>query len=329
MIRKRTKDIIELNVKPSTDRNRYKDNIITALYNNGIILNKIRGILSRHKVYYGAQIDEDLNQLTFLELCKKSPDEIIEMYEDDPSRLVGLCVRIAVLKGVAKGENTTPKHNLCDWILHFSAFNIKQKTENKDLFNNTLIDLNTEDTNYNEDYETELLELILKVLDERGLDILTAEPNKIAAIKKILRITLININNKTRMNILTPQQIERLEQVIPIIKEWHRTRLVQHITTEEIELIAKAYNIFYPQHKLVLSCGSCIKDAMDLIDINYNRYKKNHANPGIELIQKQEVEEMLNEAIDEAENVIKAKEEKKKKAATSKITFENKTTKNN
>ena len=142
--KQKKRDELHLQVKHSQDKKTYKDNIITALYLDGIVLKKIKGILARHKVPTQAFIEEDLNQIVFLELSKKSADEIINMYEDDPNRLLGLCVRIAVLKGVAKNGTEYPKQNITKFLTYLSNLSYDRKAGDSEFFLSLMIDEDTD-----------------------------------------------------------------------------------------------------------------------------------------------------------------------------------------
>lgn len=119
----------EFTLKVTTSENKqiYKDRIITALYNSGVVHDKVKGICYRNFINTDTYIHEDILQETFYWLSKKPPDELIEMYEDNPKRLIGLSVRIAVLKGVASNsrDKDYPKHSLAKYILH--ASNLQQR----------------------------------------------------------------------------------------------------------------------------------------------------------------------------------------------------------
>ena len=82
-------------------------------------------------------IHEDIIGETFYYLSKKSADEIIEMHESNPKRLIGLCTTIAVLKGVAKSSTNPdyPKHSIATTILHTSTLqqlSVVSQTEESD-----------------------------------------------------------------------------------------------------------------------------------------------------------------------------------------------------
>ncbi len=152
------------------EKQKLKDKIITDLYNSNEIQRKCNGICARNFIHKDTFIAEDIVQETFLHLSKKSADFIIELYEDNPKRLIGLCVTIACLKGVVQNRGY-PKHSLAPWILfasNFQQLSHLNPTEthssddtNQDKHQIVLSDSSTEPDNYAEMWElirTELTE---------------------------------------------------------------------------------------------------------------------------------------------------------------------------
>lgn len=110
-------------VREHEDPTIYRDRILTALFNSGAVHEKVENVCFRSGVKKYSYIHEDLLQEVFYWLSRKPAKEVITMYEDNPARLIGLSVRIAVLKGAAKeGPNriNNPKHSLIGYILHTS-----------------------------------------------------------------------------------------------------------------------------------------------------------------------------------------------------------------
>lgn len=97
----------------------YKARIITALYNTGAVQAAVKRICFRHYIHEDTEIHQDITQETFYQLSKKNADEIIEIYERDASKLIGLCVRIAILNGVAK-KGDRPYSSIAGSILFAS-----------------------------------------------------------------------------------------------------------------------------------------------------------------------------------------------------------------
>jgi hypothetical protein len=122
------KQILKLNVKKARSKKKYKDNIITALYESGLVQNKVKGICMRNKIKRETYIQEDIVGEVFYYLSKKNPDEIIEMYETDQSRLLGLAVVIAVRQGVGclNTKDIYPKHSVAKQILFTSNLNKRE-----------------------------------------------------------------------------------------------------------------------------------------------------------------------------------------------------------
>lgn len=154
---------------------KYKNRILTEIYNTGILQQKIQGMAFRNRINKDSYIYQDAIQETFMWLCRKQPQEIIEMYEDDPKRIIGLGVKIAVLKCFSANKNDPdyPKHSLCRYILFASTFNTMQHISSTECsgeddpndYNKVLVDRGTE-----EDPDKELWALIRSEL--------TAEQNE-------------------------------------------------------------------------------------------------------------------------------------------------------
>ena len=139
----------------------YKNRIITQLYKSGEVQKKIEGICYRNFIKPETRINEDIVQETFFWLSKKTSDEIIEMYEDNPKRLLGLAVRIAVWKGVSKKKSSNnPKHSLAQYLLFTSNYqqmdniNPTDNFEDGDVHNIHLIDKDSEVDNEKLMWET-------------------------------------------------------------------------------------------------------------------------------------------------------------------------------
>jgi len=325
--RERKKDQIILNVAKSKDKEKYKNNIISEFYKTGIIINKIKGIFNRHRIPYEARLEEDLNQIVFEELCKKSAHEIIEMYEDDPSRLVGLCVRIAILKGVAENGSNNPKINFTRWALYYSRLNQNNDAHSESYALECLLD---EDTDLTDDeievkfladtLDNQLSEEALLTLEkfreefkndtkQRKKASLQKYFNRRTTNKKEFGKLLIETNfiiNKNIRNKPMDKQtlLIEIEKVLPVIREYHKTRKVGHLTTDDIIELKRIYDTYInPASRLMTSCAGCIKDAMDIMESFYS------ANKPKEVI-KQEEEKPAEEKLT-FEGVINVEAEKK------------------
>ena len=113
------------NVKRCEDNTVYKNNIITELFNSGLIQEKISGMCYRNFISRDTYIQEDILQEVFFHVSKVPVETVIEMYEDNPSRLIGLSVRIIAWKGLSGLNNTKlqPKHSVAKHILFASNLN--------------------------------------------------------------------------------------------------------------------------------------------------------------------------------------------------------------
>jgi len=155
-----------LSVKPHADSAIYKDRIISALYLHPAIDNHIKGICYRNFIKPETRIWEDVKGETFYHLCRKSPEDIISMYEDNPARLLGLIIRIAILKGVASNSNNPdyPKHSIAKYILfasNLSKHEYLSPIGEKDVgdFVQTVLHPDTLPDNFKEMWDTILSEL--------------------------------------------------------------------------------------------------------------------------------------------------------------------------
>jgi hypothetical protein len=115
-------------IKPHEDPTVYKDRILSELFLCGAVQEKIKGICFRNYINPSTHIQDDILQETFYHLCRTKAEQLIEMYEDDSSRLLGLSVRIAILKGVTKNKSNPdyPKHSVMTSILFASNLNHPQ-----------------------------------------------------------------------------------------------------------------------------------------------------------------------------------------------------------
>lgn len=107
-----------------TEQQAFKDKTLTRLYKSGFVHDKILGIASRH-THYDSYIHEDILQEVFFHLSKYPNDKFIELMSRNPDKLIGLAVRIAILKGVTKNSVIPdyPKHSVLTNILFASNLN--------------------------------------------------------------------------------------------------------------------------------------------------------------------------------------------------------------
>lgn len=115
------------------EKEKFKDKIITDLYNSGEIQKKLKNLLIRNNFPLGFDLESDVLQNTFYYLCRISADQLIEMHLDNPRRIVGLAVSIMVRKNVLQNKVTgNPKHSLCHWIMYGSNCGEKQRDDDDD-----------------------------------------------------------------------------------------------------------------------------------------------------------------------------------------------------
>ena len=165
---------LQFSVTPSIDKEEYKNNILSALYEQDIIKEKIKGMLYRNQIPYDSNMADDVLNETFYYLSRIKPDEIIEMYKDKPNRLLGLFVTICKRKCFLtnKSQPNYPKHSLTKFILYTSNFqkNISiNPSENVDDDNDFSQQLSDEDV----ENKKEVWEIIYSSLNKEQLTFLT------------------------------------------------------------------------------------------------------------------------------------------------------------
>lgn len=112
-----------------------KDQILTQLFNSGILQQKIMGMCKNYHVNLHSRIEDDVLQTTFEQLAKKDPDDIIQMYcegggeiKDKKCPLVGMATRISHWKGFDRAKKTGtdeyyPNHSIGQQIMWTSMLN--------------------------------------------------------------------------------------------------------------------------------------------------------------------------------------------------------------
>lgn len=109
--------------RTEAEKKQLKDRIITELYNSGAVQKKCAGFLFRNSIKQDTQIGEDSVQETFYWLSRYPTDKLIEAYEDNPNRVLALCVTILRFKCFSRATSGYPRHSLAWWILNFSNLN--------------------------------------------------------------------------------------------------------------------------------------------------------------------------------------------------------------
>lgn len=170
----RQENKIELSVIPSIEKEKYKNNIISALYKQPIIKEKIKGMLYRNLIPLDTNMADDVLNETFYYLSRMKAAEIIEMYENKPNRLLGLFVTICKRKCFLtnKAQPDYPKHSLAKFILYTSNFqkNISlTHSENIDDDN----DFSQQLTDDEDDSRKEIWEIIYSSLNKEQLAFIT------------------------------------------------------------------------------------------------------------------------------------------------------------
>lgn len=101
-------------VKADKDRVKYRDAILTEFFKSGILDDKISGVMWRNRISYSTQLNEDIRAETLYWLSKQPIETIIEIYERNPNKLIGLAVTILKRKTVSYSSRDAdyPKHSL-------------------------------------------------------------------------------------------------------------------------------------------------------------------------------------------------------------------------
>lgn len=183
----RQENKIELSVIPSLDKEEYKNRILTALYLQPILKEKIKGMLYRNSIHYETNMSDDVLNETFYYLSRMKAVEIIEMYEDKPNRLLGLFVTICKRKCFLtnKSQPDYPKHSLAKFILYTSNF---QKNIS---INHSENDFSQQLTDEEDDSRKEIWETIYSSLNKEQLAFITNH---------------FNINEKERKSLMRKKE---------------------------------------------------------------------------------------------------------------------------
>lgn len=196
-----------------TEKENYKNKILTELFKSGKIHKNVELILFKNKIHQDTKIADDLVQETFYHLSKFNTDTLIEMYEDNPKRLLGLGVTIAIRKGVLKNPlyPDYPKQSLCKFILFTSSLS---------KFNFSISDYNNEDNEIliipndeSSKAENELWKYVHKNLNDEEnklIEMLLVKKNKSGTIKKQVKMDRENLYLKVK-NIIRNYKIETNE----------------------------------------------------------------------------------------------------------------------
>jgi hypothetical protein len=108
-----------------------RDKILTELFNNPSFKSKILSICIRHGVPTDADIQSDILQVTFEHLTKLDPKKLFEMYDDNPNRVFGFALRIAIRNGVLADKRTDNGYRkaIATYILKDSSYYQRSDSE--------------------------------------------------------------------------------------------------------------------------------------------------------------------------------------------------------
>lgn len=107
------------------------------------------------------------------------------------------------------------------------------------------------------------------------------------------------------------------EHILPVFKEYMRTRSVKHITSEQSKILKKVWSFIMPTSYYNASCPGCVQTVLEHTESWYGREKKRwllaHPVPVVipveenKVEQKKEIEEVILKNQDE--NTIAGNEE--------------------
>ena len=280
---------LNLQVQKSSNKEVYKNNIIEALYKSNVIHKKVDTICRRNHINNETLIHEDITQEVFYHLSKKSADEIIEMYEDNQNRLIALCTTIAAWNGVGflNNKSTYPKRSVAKYILFSSNLNQLEYLSTTDEGEDDDV-TKSEMTCNNEEHENEMWETIFDELTGYKKQLLNQYLNRETtrgAFKKKYRKRIKGLiasietegikHNYKEVKMdkeIKKQVLETInEKLIPVIKQYHETRSVKHLTKEDRQEMKDVWKHIHPTSYFTASCASCMKTILDTIESWYGR----------------------------------------------------------
>lgn len=311
------------------EKHKEKNRIITELYDSNIIQVKVLGMAQRHGISRFTEIHLDCIQEVFMNLSAKPADYIIDMYNDDPNRLIGLCVRIASWRCFYnyQKKDKNPKQSLASFIMHGSVFarNLSIDNDTAHLFDDFFLekeDKNNEGVKFDEfwdtiiegltDEEHELLIYFLNLKRKQGrLD--NENKNKLERLTNAIKSIII----KKELNVQTPlhkrykqetfASVEQKEKYIDdmenlfkdinhLMPAWNRKKVLE----SEKPILRRVYNQLQPGVSMDLQCGGCVKYYMEFIMDYYNRewpkyqarlqaYNTSIEEPGLEVEEDKKV----------------------------------------
>lgn len=95
-----------MKLKENLSLEKQKEIILTELYNSGQLQDKVYWALNRHRIPNQAGIQDDIIQEIFLNLSKFNTKELVEIYNDNPKRVLGLAVTIMSRKGLSHDKRS-------------------------------------------------------------------------------------------------------------------------------------------------------------------------------------------------------------------------------
>lgn len=110
------------------EKEKIKTDAITELFNSKNLHEKVNTICYKHRIPLDCDIQSDILQVAFEHLWKYDTDKFIEAYQDNPNRILGLGVTLALRKGVYLDKRTSKSwsHSIAQQIIHQSTLNTLQ-----------------------------------------------------------------------------------------------------------------------------------------------------------------------------------------------------------
>ncbi|MFL5808628.1 MAG: hypothetical protein ACJ749_03850 [Flavisolibacter sp.] len=272
-----------------------KTKIITDLFHNQELRQKIDGICRRNNINHDSYIHEDVLSETFYYLSRYNTDKMVEAYQADPKRLFGLAIDIAIKKGVAKHSKNPeyPKHSVATNLLFASNFGTACNVSSTEWFEDfavekffkivTLVDEDSENADYLHGPELSMWEIIEKELDIEEIiflqDMMRPKGRKMGRYKlefKAQRDALFEKIRKLfpdikykRMN--QTELIETMGEMYALYQTYRKTGTLDFKTFENKMKLVQIYAQIMPHVKLDLGCDSCTKSAINVLASYYER----------------------------------------------------------
>lgn len=270
--------------KESQSKEVYKNNIISAMYLHPLLREKILAMIDRYNApALRNYVDDCINEVMVM-ILEKSAEEIIEMYEDNPIRLLKLFVTISYRRIFSSKNTSAPSASFSHKIKLYSNVFLNSDKDKMDYMLDNLVDKQNYQGDYYDDVYDTLTsedEVLLSRLNNKNIgsfakyfwsiDLSTKEQYS----KLIIRIENHQKKNKI-INMEKEKFIELIEKNIRPILITLFSSQVGHLTNnDKLELKNIWDNYYNPAVRIDMSCANCIKDAICLFVSMYERKSTN------------------------------------------------------